>query len=75
MTVQRKIAAWLVHLYTVSGGILGLFALFEAARGHFENTFLLLIASHWIDGTDGLLARAVRVWEVLPKFSGEMVDN
>ncbi len=75
VTKQRQIAAWLVHLYTVFGGILGLFALFEAARGNFENTFLLLIASHWVDGTDGLLARAVKVWEVLPNFSGEMVDN
>lgn len=72
---KRKLAAWLVHFYTISGGIIGMFALFEAARGRIENAFLLIILSHLIDATDGLMARAVKVWEVLPNFSGEMVDN
>lgn len=72
---KREVAAWGVHLYTITGGIIGMFALFEAARGKIENAFLLIILSHLIDATDGLMARAVRVWEVLPNFSGEMVDN
>jgi len=27
---KRKIKAWLIHLYTASGGIVGMFALFAA---------------------------------------------
>lgn len=73
--MRLKLAAWLVHLYTITGGIAGLFALFEAGRGDLRSAFLLILLSHWIDATDGLLARAVRVWEVLPNFDGSMLDN
>jgi phosphatidylcholine synthase len=72
---NRKIAAWLVHLYTASGGIIGMFALFAAADGQVRLAFLLLIITMLIDGTDGILARRVRVSEVLPNFSGAEVDN
>lgn len=72
---NQKIAAWLVHLYTASGGIIGMFALFAAADGQVRLAFLLLIMTMLIDGTDGILARRVRVSEVLPNFSGAEVDN
>ncbi len=75
MLPNRTIAAWLVHLYTAAGGVVGIFALFAAAHGHFERAFLLLIATNLIDATDGLMARAVRVRDVLPNFDGAMVDN
>ena len=71
----RQLAAWLVHLYTATGGVVGIFALFAAAEGRTEDAFLLLILTSVIDATDGLMARAVRVWDVLPGFDGAMVDN
>jgi phosphatidylcholine synthase len=70
-----KTTAWLVHLYTASGGIIGMLALFAAASGEIRTAFLLLFITVLIDSTDGLLARRVRVSEVLPQFSGAMVDN
>jgi len=62
-------------LYTALGGIIGMFALFAAAEGHTERAFLLLIATMIIDSTDGIMARFVRVREVLPHFDGAMLDN
>lgn len=72
---RRQIAAWLVHAYTAAGGVIGMFALIEAAKGEIIRCFLLLVAATLIDGTDGILARTVRVWEVLPNFDGAMIDN
>lgn len=75
VTFNRKVAAWLVHFYTATGGILGMFALFAAAQGQIPTAFLLLVITMIIDATDGLLARRVRVSEVLPFFSGAEIDN
>lgn len=75
MSNSHKAAAWLVHLYTASGGILGMFALFAAVDGQVNLAFLLLVITMLIDGTDGILARRARVSEVLPWFSGAEVDN
>lgn len=72
---RRKLAAWLVHLYTASGGVIGLFALYEASRDNIRQSFLLLIITGLIDGTDGILARRVNVKKVLPNFDGAMIDN
>ncbi len=71
----RKLAAWMVHLYTGLGGIIGIFALFAAAEGRIRDAFLLLIVTMLIDATDGILARLVRVRDMLPNFDGAMVDN
>lgn len=71
----RQLAAWLVHLYTASGGVVGMFALFAAAEGRIHDAFLLLVVTMLIDATDGILARLVRVRDVLPGFDGAMVDN
>lgn len=72
---NRQIAAWLVHLYTAVGGVIGIFALFAAGEGRPRQAFLLLLITALIDATDGLLARRVQVRKVLPRFDGAMVDN
>ncbi len=72
---QRQVAAWLVHLYTASGGVIGMFALYAAAMGQTRTAFLLLAVTMLIDGTDGILARRVKVRLALPNFDGSMVDN
>lgn len=74
-TNRMKAAAWGIHLYTALGGVVGIFALFAAAEGRPRDAFLLLIAAMLIDATDGIMARRVRVGEVLPHFDGSMVDN
>lgn len=72
---RRKLAAWLIHLYTASGGIIGLFALLEASRNNIRQSFLLLIVTGLIDGTDGMMARKINIRKVLPNFDGSMIDN
>lgn len=72
---NRTIAAWAVHFYTISGGVMGMLALFAAAEGNVNHAFLLLIIAMLIDATDGILARRVGVKDVLPGFDGGEVDN
>jgi phosphatidylcholine synthase len=72
---KRKLAAWSVHLYTASGGVIGMFALFAAAQGQVRLAFFLLLITMAVDSTDGILARKARVSFVLPNFSGAMIDN
>lgn len=71
----RKAAAWGVHLYTALGGLIGVLALFAVHDGDIRGAFGLLVITMIIDATDGLLARRVRVREVLPKFDGAALDN
>lgn len=73
--MQFRILSWAVHFYTALGGVVGLFALIAAAEGRIREAFLLLGLTMLIDGTDGLLARRVRVKEHLPHFDGAEVDN
>ncbi len=71
----RQLAAWLVHLYTISGGLVATWGFIEALDGDIRIGFLLIILSRLIDATDGLLARAVDVRTALPNFNGSNVDN
>lgn len=71
----RVASACAVHLYTMLGGIVGMFALYEVVLGNTQRAFLLLVIAMIIDATDGIMARRVGVREVLPNFDGAMIDN
>ncbi len=73
--LRTKTIAWLIHCYTASGAVVGMLALIAAAKEDIQLSFLLLLLAGFIDGTDGLLARKYKVWEILPKFSGAYMDN
>jgi phosphatidylcholine synthase len=73
-----KCLAWLVHLYTalgllVSAGIA--VAIVEASPGSFLWAFIGMWVAMIIDATDGMLARRLRVKEVLPGFDGRRLDD
>ncbi|MCB9452597.1 MAG: CDP-alcohol phosphatidyltransferase family protein [Anaerolineaceae bacterium] len=72
---RLKLAAWMVHFYTALGGFVGVLALFVVVAGQIRLAFLMLILTMLIDATDGILARRLRVGEVLPGFSGAEMDN
>lgn len=72
---RQQSAAWLVHLYTAIGGILGFAALVLAVEEQYASCFLLLLLSMVIDATDGMMARKLQVSSRLPNFSGDMLDN
>ena len=71
----RTLAAWGVHLYTALGAPLGVWAVFAAFAGDFPLAWYLMAATVFIDSTDGALARAVRVWDVLPWVDGRRLDD
>lgn len=69
-----RLAAALVHLFTSLGAVCALLAARAFIDGHGEAGFLWLGAAFVIDGIDGTFARAARVAERLPRFSGETLD-
>jgi len=71
----KKIMAWGVHAYTMCGGVLGFAALLLSAEGNVRGAFTLLIVAYFIDCTDGMLARRIKVWELIPGFSGAQLDD
>lgn len=70
----RRLAALGVHAFTASGAVLGLLALQAASERRWTAMFLWLGLALIVDGVDGTMARRVRVAEVLPRFSGEVLD-
>jgi phosphatidylcholine synthase len=66
--------AFLVHVLTACGAALALLALSAATRGDWPLMFLWLGVALVVDAVDGPLARALKVAEVLPRWSGETLD-
>ena len=75
MPVVRVALAWAVHLYTACGAVFGFVGLTAAFAGDYRRTFVMLAVALAIDSSDGALARAVRVKQVLPWIDGELLDN
>ncbi len=71
--MNRWIAAS-VHLFTALGAVCALFAALAIIDKSPEHLFFWLGVALVIDGIDGTLARAARVKERLPRFSGETLD-
>lgn len=78
--VQRP-SSWLragagaVHIYTASGTVIALLIVLAALEGAAIRALWLGLAALVIDGTDGTLARRLRVWETLPWFDGRRLDD
>jgi phosphatidylcholine synthase len=66
--------AFAVHVFTASGAAFALLALIAASRAEWPRMFLWLAVALVIDAVDGTFARAFRVAEVLPEWSGEALD-
>lgn len=66
--------AFAVHVLTASGTALALGALIYAVRGQWATMFACLGIALIIDGIDGTFARAFRVAELLPRWSGDVLD-
>ena len=67
--------AWLVHFYTAFGAVVGLYTILAIDEANFRLAFLLMAVTVIIDATDGALARAVKVSERVPWFSGSKLDD
>jgi phosphatidylcholine synthase len=71
----RRALAWSVHLFTASGAVLGVFALWEIGRGGFPRAAIYMLAALAIDAVDGTLARRVGVAQQLPRIDGRTLDD
>ena len=75
---MRTLFAWLAHFYTSLGFVCAAGIVVLIVRGDdvsLRLAFGLMMVATAIDATDGWLARAARVHEVLPNFDGSALDN
>ncbi len=75
---MRKLLAWCAHAYTALGLVAAAgiaVAIIDGQPASYRLAFALMLAATLIDATDGVLARAARVKEVLPGFDGRRLDD
>ena len=70
----REAAAFSVHIFTACGAACALLALVAAVGADWTLMFIWLGVAVIIDGIDGTFARRLRVAEVLPRWSGDLLD-
>jgi phosphatidylcholine synthase len=74
LTLLDYARAFAVHVLTAAGAGLALLALLAAVHGAFAVMFLCLGIALVVDGIDGTIARALKVAELLPRWSGDVLD-
>jgi phosphatidylcholine synthase len=67
-------AAFAVHIFTACGAACALLALIAAVRTDWPTMFVWLGVALVIDGVDGTLARRLHTAELLPRWSGDVLD-
>ena len=70
-----RLAGAAVHLYTASGTVLALLIVLAAFDGDAVTALWLGLVALVVDGTDGMLARRMRVKETIPWFDGARLDD
>jgi phosphatidylcholine synthase len=73
--LRLRVAGALVHLYTASGTVVGFLVVLAAIEGEAITALWLGLVALFIDGTDGMLARRLRVKETIPWFDGARLDD
>jgi phosphatidylcholine synthase len=66
--------AFAVHVFTAVGAALALVALIAAVGKQWDLMFLCLGVALLVDGIDGTFARRLNVAQVLPRWSGDVLD-
>jgi len=74
-TTRGRTLAAFVHLFTASGGVLGVLALLALLEGDFGRATVFMLVALTIDAVDGSLARAVGVSIHLPQINGRRMDD
>lgn len=69
------ILPWAAHAYTASGAVIALLATGMTFAHNFRAAFIYLIVATFVDATDGVLARALKVKERLPHYDGARLDD
>lgn len=74
-STRLRVAGWALHAYTASGTVLALLAVIAAMDGDEIRALWILFIALVIDGSDGMLARRLRVKETIPQFDGARLDD
>ena len=74
-STSARVAAALVHAFTATGVVLALLMVHFAYAGEVRTVLWLFLAAMVVDGSDGFLARRLRVTEVMPEIDGALLDN
>jgi phosphatidylcholine synthase len=69
------ILPWIAHFYTATGVVIALLATGVTFAHNFRAAFIYLVIATFVDATDGVLARALKVKERLPGFDGAKLDD
>lgn len=69
------VLAWLVHFYTALGAVIAFAAVLCIEQKLYQQTFWLMFLAVVVDATDGTLARALRVKELIPWFDGDRLED
>src|SRR3972149_2031064 len=69
------VLAWLVHLYTALGAVIAFATVLCIEQKLFQEAFWLMFLAVAVDATDGTLARALRVKELIPWFDGDRLED
>ena len=72
---RLRVLAALVHAYTACGAVLAFVGVGAVLRSDARLAFMTMFAATIVDATDGVLARRVRVKEVLPALDGARIDD
>ena len=67
--------AWMVHFYTATGTVLAFVAAWAIVHGSDRLALAALFTATMVDATDGVLARMVRVRDVMPDVDGGRIDD
>lgn len=73
--LRNYLAAWFVHGFTMTGLLWALLAVLALFNQDYKLMWLWLGIALVVDAADGPMARKARVTEVVPWFSGTMMDN
>ncbi len=72
---MERLAAWAVHAYTAVGAVLALLMVHFSYQGEVRTVLWLFLVAMVIDGSDGMVARRLRVKERVPELDGALLDN
>jgi phosphatidylcholine synthase len=72
--ISPRTAAFAVHVFTACGAACALLALIAAVSADWSIMFVWLGIALIIDGVDGTFARRLRTAELLPRWSGDVLD-
>lgn len=72
---QRRVAAWLVHLFTASGAVFGLLTLYAIHHSQYLIAFWWMAGAVIVDAVDGVLARRANTKLAAPEIDGGLLDN